>query len=169
MHIRSTVSPGSRTYTLRKQIIRNFLFNVCHCRPDWSPHAIIQEQVDKIRKIVGSEKVICGLSGGVDSAVAAALVHRAVGGQQFCIFVDTGLLREGEFEASCALFKQSMNLRVIGLNSTDLFLSNLMGITDPEEKRRVIGRVFIEVFEAEALKLGGGKISRSRYTLSGRY
>jgi GMP synthase (glutamine-hydrolysing) len=137
------------------QILQNFLFNVCGARPDWSPLAIIAEQVAKIRETVGGERVVCGLSGGVDSTVAAALVHQAVGGQQTCIFVDSGLLREGEFEATCALFKQSMKLNVVGVSAAEDFLGALAGVTDPEEKRRAIGRVFIEVFEREADRLGG--------------
>ena len=137
------------------QILQNFLFNVCGARPDWSPLAIIGEQVEKIREAVGGERVVCGLSGGVDSTVAAALVHQAVGEQQTCIFVDSGLLREGEFEATCALFRQSMKLNVVGVPAAKDFLGALAGVTDPEEKRRAIGRVFIEVFEREADKLGG--------------
>lgn len=138
-----------------KQMLQNFLFNVCQAKADWSPQAIIEEQVAKIRALVGKEKVICGLSGGVDSTVAAALVQEAVGEQQTCIFVDTGLLKEGEFETTCALFKQKMSLKVVGIDASADFLSALKGVIDPEEKRRVIGRVFIEVFEREAQRLGG--------------
>ncbi|HEV3468443.1 MAG TPA: glutamine-hydrolyzing GMP synthase [Pyrinomonadaceae bacterium] len=137
------------------QILQNFLFNVCGARPDWSPLAIIAEQVAKIRESVGGQRVVCGLSGGVDSTVAAALVHRAVGERQTCIFVDSGLLRDGEFEATQALFRQSMKLNVVGVPAAAHFLGALKGVTDPEEKRRAIGRVFIEVFEREAERLGG--------------
>jgi GMP synthase (glutamine-hydrolysing) len=140
-----------------KQILQNFLFQVCKADADWSPRAIIGEQVAKIRALVGGEKVICGLSGGVDSTVAATLVHEAIGGQQTCIFVDTGLLREGEFETTCALFEQKMSLNVVGVNASAEFLGALKGVVDPEEKRRVIGRVFIEIFESEARRLGGVK------------
>jgi GMP synthase (glutamine-hydrolysing) len=140
-----------------KQIIQNFLFQICQAEADWSPQAIIGEQVAKIRALVGGEKVICGLSGGVDSTVAATLVHEAIGGQQTCIFVDTGLLREGEFETTCALFEQKMSLNVVGVNASAEFLCALKGVVDPEEKRRVIGRVFIEIFEKEARRLGGVK------------
>jgi GMP synthase (glutamine-hydrolysing) len=139
------------------QILQNFLFNVCNAKADWSPQAIIGEQVARIRDLVRDEKVICGLSGGVDSTVAAALMHEAIGGQQTCIFVDTGLLKEGEFEATRALFKQKMSFNVIGVNASTEFLNALKGVIDPEEKRRVIGRVFIEVFEKEAQRLGGVK------------
>lgn len=138
-----------------KQILQNFLFNVCQAEPDWSPLAIINEQVERIRETVGDERIICGLSGGVDSTVAAALVHQAVGAQQTCIFVDSGLLREGEFESTCTLFEQSMKLNVLGVQAGEHFLAALRGVTDPEEKRRAIGRVFIEVFERESDKLGG--------------
>ena len=140
-----------------KQILQNFVFRVCEARADWSPQSIIGEQVAKIRALVGSEKVICGLSGGVDSTVAAALVHEAIGVQQTCIFVDTGLLKEGEFETTCALFEQKMSLNVIGVRAETEFLGALKGVVDPEEKRRIIGRVFIEIFEREASKLGGVK------------
>ena len=137
------------------QIIRNFLYNVCHVRADWTPAAIISEQIGKIRDTVGEGQVVCGLSGGVDSTVAAALVHQAIGERQTCIFVDTGLLREGEFAATQALFKQRMKLNVIGVRAESEFLAPLEGVTDPEEKRKIIGRVFIEVFEREAQRLGG--------------
>jgi GMP synthase (glutamine-hydrolysing) len=140
-----------------KQIIQNFLFLACQAKPDWSPRAIIGEQVGKIRELVGDENVICGLSGGVDSTVAATLVHEAVGMRQTCIFVDTGLLKEGEFETTCALFRQKMSLNVIGVDASEQFLGALKGVVDPEEKRRVIGRVFIEIFEREAHRLGGVK------------
>lgn len=140
-----------------RQIIQHFLFRVCNVKADWSPRAIISEQVDKIREMVGGGKVICGLSGGVDSTVAAAIVHEAIGPQQKCIFVNTGLLREGEFETTCNLFQQKMKLSVVGVNEEDRFLTALKEVTDPEEKRRVIGRVFIEVFEKEGRNIGGVK------------
>jgi GMP synthase (glutamine-hydrolysing) len=140
-----------------KAILQNFIFSVCEATADWSPQSIIGEQVAKIRSRVGREKVICGLSGGVDSTVAAALVHEAVGAQQTCIFVDTGLLKEGEFETTCALFQQKMSLNVVGVRAANEFLGALKGVVDPEEKRRIIGRVFIEIFEREADRLGGAK------------
>jgi GMP synthase (glutamine-hydrolysing) len=140
-----------------KQILRNFIFQVCKARADWSPQSIIGEQVAKVRALVGSERVICGLSGGVDSTVAAALVHEAIGEQQTCIFVDTGLLKEAEFETTCALFQQKMSLNVVGVRAVDEFLGALKGVVDPEEKRRIIGRVFIEIFEREAKRLGGAR------------
>jgi GMP synthase (glutamine-hydrolysing) len=138
-----------------KQILQNFLFNVCGVKADWSPGAIISEQVNAIRALVSDGKVICGLSGGVDSTVAAALVHEAIGERQTCMFVDTGLLREGEFESTISLFKRTMALNVVGVSASELFLEALAGVTDPEEKRRRIGRVFVEVFEKEARAIGG--------------
>jgi GMP synthase (glutamine-hydrolysing) len=140
-----------------KEILQNFIFRVCEAHADWSPQSIIGEQVAKIRALVGTEKVICGLSGGVDSTVAAALVHEAIGDQQTCIFVDTGLLKEGEFDTTCALFKKKMSLNVVGVKASTEFLGALKGVVDPEEKRRIIGRVFIEIFEREAKRLGGVK------------
>ena len=135
-------------------VLSNFLSRVCHVRADWSPSAIISEQVEKIRATVGSGRAVCGLSGGIDSTVAAALVHQAIGEKQTCIFVDTGLLREGEFEATRTLYEQRMNLQVRGVKAGERFLRELSGVTDPEQKRRIIGRVFIEVFEEEAERVG---------------
>ena len=137
------------------QVLRNFLFSICNCRGDWSPEAVIEEQVERITSQLGSNgRVVSGLSGGVDSTVAAALVHRAVGDRQTCIFVDTGLLREGEFESTLTLLRQSMKLNIVGVRAGEAFLDALRGITDPEEKRKRIGKVFIDVFEEEASKLG---------------
>jgi GMP synthase (glutamine-hydrolysing) len=140
---------------LGAQVIRNFLSSICHCRGDWSPKAVIEEQVGRIREAVGETgRVVCGLSGGVDSTVAAALVHRAIGERQTCIFVDNGLLRDGEFEATTALLRQQMKLQILGVRAADRFLGTLSGITEPEEKRKRIGKVFIDVFEEEAQRLG---------------
>jgi GMP synthase (glutamine-hydrolysing) len=137
------------------QVLRNFLFSVCGLRGDWSPEAVIEEQVERIRSQLGDKaRVVSGLSGGVDSTVAAALVHKAVGDRQTCIFVDNGLLREGEFESTLALLRQSMNLNIAGIRAGHLFLEAVEGVTDPEEKRKRIGKVFINVFEEEARKLG---------------
>jgi GMP synthase (glutamine-hydrolysing) len=140
---------------LGAQVLRNFLFAVCGCHGDWSPAAVIQEQVAQIRENLGpTGRAISGLSGGVDSTVASALVHRAIGGRQSCIFVDNGLLRAGEFETTLALLSQSMKLNIVGVRAGQLFLSALKGVIDPEEKRKRIGKVFIEVFEQEANRLG---------------
>jgi GMP synthase (glutamine-hydrolysing) len=140
---------------LGAQVLRNFLFNVCGCQGDWSPEAVIEDQVSRIRDQVGENGlVVSGLSGGVDSTVAAALVHRAIGDRQTCIFVDNGLLREGEFEATLTLLQQRMRLNIIGVRAANQFLKALAGVVDPEQKRKAIGRVFIEIFETEARKLG---------------
>ena len=140
---------------LGAQVIRNFLFSICGCRGDWSPEAVIEEQTARIRAQLGTDsRVVSGLSGGVDSTVASALVHRAIGDRQTCIFVDNGLLREGEFESTLALLTQSMKLNIAGVRSGESFLRALRGVTDPEEKRKRIGKVFIEVFEQEARRLG---------------
>lgn len=140
---------------LGAQVIRNFLFSICKCRGDWSPKAVIEEQVSRIREELGeSGRVVCGLSGGVDSTVAAALVHQAIGERQTCIFVDNGLLRDGEFEATIALLRQQMKLNIVGVRAGEQFLATLSGVTEPEEKRKRIGKIFIDVFEQEAKRLG---------------
>lgn len=140
---------------LGAQVIRNFLFSICKCRGDWSPKAVIEEQVTRIREEVGETgQVVCGLSGGVDSTVAAALVHQAIGERQTCIFVDNGLLRDGEFESTIALLRQQMKLNIVGVRAGEQFLAALSGVTEPEEKRKRIGKVFIDVFEEEAKRLG---------------
>lgn len=140
---------------LGTQVLRNFLTRVCGCIGDWSPSAFIEEKVEGIRQQVGTQGgVICGISGGVDSAVAAALVSKAIGERQICVFIDNGLLREGEFELTTALLKQSMNLNLHPIRAEQRFLDALEGITEPELKRKTIGRVFIEVFEEKAAELG---------------
>jgi GMP synthase (glutamine-hydrolysing) len=143
---------------LGAQILRNFLFEICRCRGDWSPTAAIDEQVTRIRETVGeSDRVICGISGGVDSSVAAALVHRALGERQTCLFINNGLLRDGEFETALSLLKQSVHLNIVGIDASQRFLTALKGIVDPEQKRKIIGATFIEVFEREALKVGSSE------------
>ncbi len=115
------------------QVLRNFLFSICKCRGDWSPAAVIGEQVARIREAVGDKgRVVSGLSGGVDSTVAAALVHQAIADRQTCIFVDNGVLREGEFESTLALLQQRMKLNIVGVRAEELFLTALQGIHDPE-------------------------------------
>ena len=138
-----------------KEILRNFLFDVCKCSGDWTPSQFIEEEVEKIREIVGETgNVVCGLSGGVDSTVAAALVHEAIGDRQTCIFVNNGLLRHREFRDTLRLFESKLHLNVVGVDASEQFYKALEGITDPEEKRRAIGKTFIEVFEDEAKKIG---------------
>ena len=140
------------------QILRNFLFEICRCKGDWSPAAAIEEQVAKIREAASEDdQVICGLSGGVDSSVAAALVHRAIGERQTCLFINNGVLREGEFEATLALLKQSLKLNIHGVDASKRFLDALRGVVDPEAKRKIIGAMFIEVFEEEARRIGNVK------------
>ena len=143
---------------LGAQILRNFLFEICKCRGDWSPAAAIDEQVARIRETVGeNDRVICGISGGVDSSVAAALVHRAIGERQTCLFINNGLLREGEFETALSLLKQSVHLNIVGVDASETFLRALSFVVDPEQKRKIIGATFIDVFEAEANKIGDVK------------
>jgi len=140
------------------QILKNFLFNVCHCQGDWSPVAVIRSQIDAIRQKVGTnEHVICGLSGGVDSTVAASLVNEAIGNRQRCIFIDNGLLRDGEYVSTLSLLKQSMNLSVYGVKAEKRFLDALHDVVDPELKRKIIGHTFVEVFDEEASRLGDVK------------
>ena len=135
------------------QILANFLFDVCQAPADWTPQSFIEHTVESIRKTVGSGQALCALSGGVDSAVAATLVHRAIGDRLHCLFVDNGLLRKNEFSAVTATLRR-MGLNVEGVNASERFLQKLAGITDPEQKRRIIGNEFIRVFEEEAARLG---------------
>jgi GMP synthase (glutamine-hydrolysing) len=134
-------------------VLRNFLVNVCHLRCDWTMASFIETTVDDIRQRVGDGRAVCGLSGGVDSSVAAALVARAIGGRQTCIFVDTGLLRKREFEEVLEAYRE-MDLNVTGVAAGERFLTRLAGVTDPERKRKIIGNEFIEIFQEEARKLG---------------
>jgi GMP synthase (glutamine-hydrolysing) len=136
------------------EILRNFVFEVCGCTPDWTPEAFIEQAVAEIQVQVGDGQVVCGLSGGVDSSVTATLVHRAVGEQLTCIFVNTGMLRKGEPQQVVRTFQERLGMRLVPVDATEEFLSALSGVTDPEQKRRVIGERFIRVFEQEAVKLG---------------
>jgi GMP synthase (glutamine-hydrolysing) len=134
-------------------ILRNFVRNIAGCAGDWTMRAFKLEAIEKIRRQVGKGTVICGLSGGVDSAVAAVLLHEAIGDQLTCVFVDHGLLRLGEAEKVLALFRGHYNIPLIHVEAADVFLKALAGVTDPEVKRKTIGGLFIDVFEAEAKKL----------------
>jgi GMP synthase (glutamine-hydrolysing) len=134
-------------------IIRNFLFRICHCEPSWTPGHVIDETVELIQQQVGREHVICGLSGGVDSAVAALLIHKAIGDQLTCIFVDTGLLRAGEREQVEETFVNHMHIPLVVVDARKRFLDRLANVIDPEQKRKIIGSEFIHVFEDEALRL----------------
>ena len=130
-----------------REIIANFLFEVCHATPSWTPGAFIESEIAKIRALVGSAEVICGLSGGVDSSVAAALVHRAIGDQLTCVFVDTGLLRLHEREQVQQTMGRHLGITLVTVDASTRFLAALQGIEDPEAKRRAIGHTFIDVFE----------------------
>jgi GMP synthase (glutamine-hydrolysing) len=140
-----------------KDIIANFLFGVCHARPTWTPGAFIAEEVERIRDRAGAAHVICGLSGGVDSSVAAALVHRAIGAQLTCIFVDTGLLRLHERDQVERTFRAHLGIDLIVHDAADRFLGALAGVEDPERKRTIIGHTFIDVFEDVARGVGDVK------------
>ncbi len=139
------------------EILKRFLYDVCDLAPDWTSHSIIEQQVDAIRRQVGTAKVVCGLSGGVDSAVAAALVHAAVGDQLTCIFVDHGLMRFGEAEQVEETFRSNFDVDLIHVKAADRFLEKLAGVTDPEEKRKIIGGEFIRVFEEAAESVGDAR------------
>src|SRR6476469_852912 len=137
-----------------QEVLKQFLYGVVGARPTWTPAAVIEEQVDRIRAQVGGERVLCALSGGVDSAVAALLVHRAVGDQLTCVFVDHGLLRKGEAEQVVETFDGVFHVPLVHVQAQERFLAKLDGVTDPETKRKIIGEEFIRVFEDEARKLG---------------
>ena len=139
------------------RILTNFVREICGCDGSWTMAAFIDESIRAIQAQVGDGNVICGLSGGVDSSVAAALVHRAVGEQLTCIFVDHGLMRENERAEVEDLFRESLGVRLVSVDAADRFLEALAGISDPEQKRRIIGGLFIEVFEEEAARLGGAE------------
>ncbi len=136
------------------EVLKNFLYNVANAPPAWTPAAVIEEQVERIRTQVGRERVLCALSGGVDSAVAALLVHKAVGEQLTCVFVDHGLLRENEAEQVVETFDGHFHVPLVHVQAQDRFLTRLAGVEDPERKRKIVGEEFIRVFEEEARKLG---------------
>jgi GMP synthase (glutamine-hydrolysing) len=137
-----------------REVLRNFLYRICHCEPTWNAGSFIAEATESIRARVGTGRVICALSGGVDSAVAATLVHRAIGDQLTCVFVNNGLLRKEEPERVLAVMHGNLDMNIRYVDATDRFLHALRGVIDPEEKRRIVGREFIAVFEAEALQMG---------------
>jgi GMP synthase (glutamine-hydrolysing) len=140
-----------------QQVLKNFLYEVAGAAPAWTPAAVIEEQVERIRAQVGNERVLCALSGGVDSAVAALLVHKAVGDQLTCVFVDHGLLRRGEAEQVVETFDGHYHVPLVHVQAQERFLARLEGVTDPEQKRKIIGEEFIRVFEEEARALGDVK------------
>src|SRR5690606_11791771 len=134
------------------EMLRNFLYRVCGCRGDWTMESFIDEAVRDIRETTAGQKVLCALSGGVDSSVVAALVHRAIGGRLTGRFVDHGLLRKGEADSVMATFAGRVDMNVVRIDASERFLSRLKGVTDPERKRKIIGEEFIRVFEEESAK-----------------
>ena len=142
------------THTVQgRALLERFVLDICGTRPDWVMQGHIEEAVQKIRDQVGDEEVILGLSGGVDSSVAAALIHRAIGDQLTCVFVDHGLLRLNEGDMVMDMFAGKLHAKVVRVDASDLFLRELAGVSDPEQKRKIIGRLFVDVFKAEAEKL----------------
>ncbi len=133
-----------------KNILSNFLFDICKCNPDWTPSNFVDEAVLEIREKAGSSKVICALSGGVDSSVAAVLMHKAIGENLICVHVDNGLMRKNESVNVVKMFEDNYNLKIIHVDASKIFLKKLEGVSDPEKKRKIIGNTFIEVFEKEA-------------------
>jgi GMP synthase (glutamine-hydrolysing) len=140
-----------------QELLRRFLFEVCECRPSWTHASVIESQVEAVRAQVGAGHVLCALSGGVDSAVAAALVHKAVGDQLTAVFVDTGLMRSGEGEQVEATFLKQFALDLVHVKASDRFFHALAGLTDPEEKRKAVGQLFIRIFEEVALERGDAR------------
>ncbi len=139
------------------EILRRFVLQICGARADWTMPGFVDEAIERIRAQVGREQVILGLSGGVDSSVAAALIHRAIGAQLTCVFVDHGLLRLDEAEQVMQTFARHLGVRVVHVDASEQFLAQLAGVTDPEAKRRIIGREFVEVFQAQASKLADAR------------
>ncbi len=138
-----------------RELLRNFTHGVAGLKGDWTMAAYRAEAIEKIRQQVGSGRVICGLSGGVDSSVAAVLIHEAIGDQLTCVYVDHGLMRQGESEQVVTLFREHYNIPLVHVDASDLFLGKLDGVSDPERKRKIIGGLFIDVFDEEARKIGG--------------
>jgi GMP synthase (glutamine-hydrolysing) len=140
-----------------RRILVNFLFRLSGLRADWSMASFVERKVEEIRAAVGRGRVVCGLSGGVDSLVTSLILHRAVGDRLTCVFVDNGLLRKGQYDELMADFRDKFALKVVGVDAADLFVDKLCGVTSPERKRKIIGGLFIEIFEREARKVGGAR------------
>lgn len=164
----STSNPDKNIYTLQFHpevrnseygidILKNFVFEVCKAKNDWSMKSFIEMEVKKIREQVGNDKVLLGLSGGVDSSVVAALLHEAIGDQLICMFIDLGLLRKGEAESVMEVFGRNMKLNLVKIDAGEKFLTKLKGVTDPEKKRKIIGNEFVYTFDEEAKKLTEGE------------
>jgi GMP synthase (glutamine-hydrolysing) len=145
-----------------QEVLRRFLFGVCGCRATWTMASVIDDGIARVRAVVGGERAICGLSGGVDSSVAAALVHRAIGHQLTCVYVDTGLMRKGESEQVVETFRRHLGIELIHVDAGDRFFERLEGVLDPEEKRKAIGELFIRVFEANT-----GGLTDARFLVQG--
>ena len=146
------------THTVKgREILQRFVLDICKCKPDWIMGDYAKEAVEKIRAEVGDEEVILGLSGGVDSSVTAALIHRAIGQRLTCVFVDNGLLRKNEREQVRETFEKNMGLKLIVVDAIDRFMNALAGVSDPEQKRKIIGREFVNVFQEEAAKIKNAK------------
>ena len=139
------------------KLLRNFLFRLAGLKADWSMSSFIERKVREIRRSVGSKKVICGLSGGVDSLVTSLIIHKAIRNNLTCMFIDNGLLRKGQYEALMEAFRHKFSLKVIGVDASDLFLDKLRSVISPERKRKIIGRLFIHLFEREATRTGGAE------------
>jgi GMP synthase (glutamine-hydrolysing) len=137
------------------KVLGNFLFKQAGLKADWTISSFIARKVKEIRQTVGNGKVICGLSGGVDSLVTSLIIHKAIGSRLTCIFIDNGLLRKGQYEALMEAFRHKFALKVLGIDASDMFIDQLRGVTSPEKKRKTIGRLFIHLFEREAMRLGG--------------
>jgi GMP synthase (glutamine-hydrolysing) len=146
--------PEVRHTPAGSEILRRFILAICQAQPDWTPASIIASSVERIRKQVGASKVLSAVSGGVDSSVATALIQRAIGDQLVAVFVDTGLLRQGEAAEVVRVFQKNLGVELVAVNAVDRFMEALQGITEPEEKRRIIGELFIRIFEQQARQLG---------------
>ena len=149
--------PEVRHTDYGNDILRNFVFEVCHAENNWSMHNFIEMEIEKIRATVGNDKVLLGLSGGVDSSVVAALLHKAIGDQLICMFIDHGLLRKGEGESVMETFGREMNINLVKIDAKERFLSKLAGVSDPEQKRKIIGNEFVYTFDEEVKKLTSGE------------
>ncbi|TMW71286.1 glutamine-hydrolyzing GMP synthase [Alteribacter natronophilus] len=145
--------PEVRNTEYGSELLKNFVYNICECEGSWTMENFIDMEVEKVQKAVGDRQVLCALSGGVDSSVVAALIHKAIGDQLTCMFIDHGLLRKGEAESVMKTFTEGFDMNVMKIDAQDRFLGKLAGVSDPEEKRKVIGNEFIYVFEEEAGKL----------------
>ena len=138
-------------------MLENFTINICKANPTWSLDDYIEKTISEIKEIVKDDQVILGLSGGVDSSVAATLIHRAIGNQLTCVFVDHGLLRLNEGEMVMAMFARNLGVKVIRVNAAEQFMAQLAGVSDPEMKRKIIGKEFIDVFQAESAQIKNAK------------